>query len=44
MKHVNEMKLYSSFKCASDYREPGITQHLYFKENQFEWSTVCFLG
>ncbi len=42
--HVNEIRLYSSFKCASDYRYPGITQRLYSKENQFEGSIVCFLG
>ncbi len=29
---------------ASDYRKPGITQDLYFKENQFEGSIICFLG
>ncbi len=33
---MNEIKLYSSFKYASDYRSPGITQDLYFKENQSE--------
>ncbi len=30
--HVNEIKWYSSFKCASDYRYPGITQDLYLKK------------
>ncbi len=34
--HVNEIKLYSS--------QRGITQDLYFKENHFEGSIVCFLG
>ncbi len=39
MKHVNEIKLYSSFKCSSDYREPGITQ-----DNQFEGRVISLLG
>ncbi len=42
--HVTEIKLYSNFKYASHNREPGITQDLYIKENQFEGSIVCFLG
>ncbi len=44
IKDMNEIKCYSSFKCASDYRQPGITQDLYFKDNQFERSVICFLG
>ncbi len=36
---MNEIKIYSSVKCAS-----GIAQELYLKENQFEGSIVCFLG
>ncbi len=39
-----EIKWYSSFKCASDYRETEFTQDLYFKESQFEARIISFLG
>ncbi len=42
MKHVNEIKLDCSFKCAEkiawDYTR------FVFKENQIEGSIICFLG